>query len=245
MCKSNIHHCDHCGKEYVRKPSKKRDGSPTDRAFCSRPCYDEQRRMEWTAKAPECKSCGNRIERPSLRKGTVFCSKQCRDDLAAKNSHTKCIVCKTEFCAVKFSKKSGGGYYIQRDKFRKVCSKACTIEFFKTDEARKKKISESERGSKHHNWQGGGKSRGYRGSDWLAIAEKVREAAGYKCERCGKPQEDCGRKLDVNHKEPFHQHKNKKQANKMSNLEALCKSCHMKTEWEWRKSNPIQHAIRF
>jgi hypothetical protein len=46
--------------------------------------------------------------------------------------------------------------------------------------------------------------------------------------------------LNVNHKTPFHQHTNKTTANRLSNLEALCKSCHTKEDWKWRKTHPIQ-----
>ena len=39
-----------------------------------------------------------------------------------------------------------------------------------------------------------------------------------------------GRRLDVNHKERFHNHQNAKSANRPSNLEALCRSCHAKAD---------------
>lgn len=97
----------------------------------------------------------------------------------------------------------------------------------------------------HPNWQGGGKRRGYRGSGWQRIAESVRVMAGRKCEHCGLDESDNGRRLDVNHIVPFHQSKNKSQANKTSNLEALCRSCHMLADAKWRKENPIQVVIDF
>jgi len=169
---------------------------------------------------------------------------KCRSLLAAKKALTTCKVCGACFTAIKWTKRKTG-FGLTRDKNRKTCSSECHHMFYRIDEERKRKISESERGEKHHNWQGGGKRRGYRGAGWNEIAEKVRRRAGYKCEHCGKTQEECGRRLDVNHIEPFHQSRNKTHANRLSNLEALCKSCHMKTEWKWRRQNNIQYAIKF
>lgn len=44
------------------------------------------------------------------------------------------------------------------------------------------------------------------GSDWVKIAETVRERDGYECQRCGRTQEESleryGRKLDVHHTIP-------------------------------------------
>jgi len=167
---------------------------------------------------------------------------ECRSLLAAKNAVTTCVVCGAYFTAIKWNKRKFG-FGLSRDKTRKVCSPECHHMFYRIDEERKRKISESERGEKHHNWRGGTHRMGGRGAGWTVIAEKVRKRAGYKCEHCGKAQDECGRKLDVNHIEPFHQSRNKTHANRLSNLEALCKSCHMKTEWKWRKENPVQSVL--
>lgn len=243
MSQTNIHHCNRCGKLVKRSLSTKRNGKKADRIFCSRLCYDTTREEDWKSRGINCENCGKRVEK-SGGINKKFCSIECRSLEAANRALTICAICGIQFTAIKFSKRKLGGYFLQRDTKRKMCSPECVAENFRTNEDRKRKISESERGEKHHNWQGGGKRRGYRGVDWPIIAEKVRKRAGYKCEHCGISQEDCGRKLDVNHIEPFHQHRNKTQANKLSNLEALCKSCHMKTEWKWRKENPLQYVIK-
>lgn len=245
MCKSNIHNCFRCGKEVNRVLGKKRNGEKADRIFCSRPCYDEQRKDDWRAKGFNCKTCGKRVEKPQQAGARKFCSMQCRKNLNIKACVTECKVCKTVFSAIKWRYENGEAKYYTKDKTRKTCSTGCHHMFYRIDEERKRKIGESEKGSKHHNWQGGGKRRGYRGANWLEIAEKARKRAGYKCEHCGITQDECGRKLDVNHIEPFHQSKNKSHANRLSNLEALCKSCHMLTEWKWRKENQLQYAMKF
>lgn len=244
MSKANIHHCYHCGKPTNKKPSPTRASGISDKVFCDRKCYDIHRREKWEKGGFTCKCCGKYIAKPRNDKSRKFCSMECRSLEAANRALTTCAICGIQFTAIKFSKRKLGGHFLQRDTKRKMCSPECVAENFRTNEDRKRKISESERGEKHHNWQGGGKRRGYRGVDWPIIAEKVRKRAGYKCEHCGISQEECGRKLDVNHIEPFHQHRNKTQANKLSNLEALCKSCHMKAEWKWRKENPLQYAIK-
>src|SRR5690606_19633572 len=96
------------------------------------------------------------------------------------------------------------------------------------------------------NWQGGSHRLGYRGAGWPAIRRKVRERAGFRCESCGLTEADHidrhGQRLHVNHKVPYHQH-NKGNPNRPGNLEALCVSCHMKADWEWRRKNPVQMTL--
>ena len=138
---------------------------------------------------------------------------------------------------------SRGGFVIDKD--RTTCSKECRSSVYINDEGRKAKISAAFTGSKHPLWQGGGKHRDFRGQGWRAIAEKCRELHERLCKTCGKNEEDNGRKLDVNHIVPFHQWKNNSAANKQSNLEALCKSCHRKQDAKWFRENPTQKTLTF
>jgi len=55
--------------------------------------------------------------------------------------------------------------------------------------------------------------------------EQIRFRDKYKCRLCGKPEIENNRKLDVHHKDY-----NKNNLNP-NNLISLCKSCHMKTNW--------------
>lgn len=75
------------------------------------------------------------------------------------------------------------------------------------------------------------------------LRHKQGAKAGRVCQKCGMTEKDNGRRLDVNHIIPFHQWANKSKANQQSNLEALCRSCHMITEWEWKKSNQVQMTL--
>jgi len=135
---------------------------------------------------------------------------------------------------------AGENRYI-KDKSRKTCSSECVSYLMKTDEERKLKTAHHK--ENHPNWKGGSSRSGGRGAGWLKIAEKCRDLHGRVCKICGKTEEENGRKLDVNHIIPFHQHKNKTQANKQSNLEALCKACHTAADWKWRKENPTQYLL--
>ena len=97
-------------------------------------------------------------------------------------------------------------------------------------------------------WQGGGgkysEGRGYRGSDWNALAERVRTRDGNVCQRCGMTHAEHGRRLDVHHVIPFCQFGgDNANANRMSNLITLCRHCHQVEEWEWRSKNSVQFCL--
>lgn len=230
MCKSTIQQCLCCSKDILV------NSDNPNRKFCDRDCYDLYRSAAIENRAPKCKCCGKKIIKIGNSK-KVYCSKKCRDDLAIINCRKTCNVCGVDFSAIKWLK-SKDGFRVVRDKEKKLCSEECFSEFMKTDEDRKKRVGRA--GKDHNNWQGGSHRGGKRGDNWLQIAEKCRELHGRVCRICGKTEEENGRKLDVNHIIPFHQHRNKTAANKQSNLEALCRSCHTKTDWEYRKNNPTQ-----
>jgi len=80
-----------------------------------------------------------------------------------------------------------------------------------------------ERFSGHNNpaWVGGKMT--YRGRNWIIQREKIVKRCKGFCERCHK---FIGNSIAVHHKIPF---RNKK-INCLSNLIALCQSCHMKVE---------------
>jgi hypothetical protein len=94
---------------------------------------------------------------------------------------------------------------------------------------RKAKISAALIGKNHPNWLGGRtffRRSSYRGPGWKSLAEKVRKRQGYCCKRCGISQFEKGQALDVNHIEPWFNFTETRKANRLSNLEALCRSCH-------------------
>lgn len=227
--------CHQCGKITARIPSKRRDGTQSDKVFCSRSCYDKSR-MD---RRPPCACCGKRVPVVSAR----YCSMACRIK-GLKPKPCTCLSCGVKFSAIKWQEGRMVAY-----SSASTCSHACHIAWIKSNPERKRKISEAFRLDKHPGWLGGSHREGFRGHAWKQIAEQVRERAHRCCEHCGMAEAahlvKFKMRLNVNHIEPFHQHKNKSYANRLSNLEALCKPCHTRTDWKWRKEHPMQITIDF
>lgn len=240
MCQTIVRHCAHCGNTVNRTPSKKRNGDSCEKVFCSRDCYDQSRTEVIKLKGFNCATCGIYSEGKAGTNNKMFCSHNCRSLFVAKDAHKSCGICGVEFCAIKW-RFSGEKPTYSKDKTKKLCSRECLSKFMEIDEDRKSKVSRS--GSDHHNWCGGANNRGFRGHNWLKLAESVRVLAGRKCQHCCKSENDNGRKLDVNHIIPFFQWKNKTKANAKSNLEALCRSCHRISDAKWKKAHGVQMLI--
>ena len=60
--------------------------------------------------------------------------------------------------------------------------------------------------------------------DWPAIARNVKQAAGWKCERCGVPHGPAPAMLTVHHLD------NDKSNTEAWNLAALCQRCHLQIQ---------------
>lgn len=234
MCESIVKHCVFCGNEISKSLISKSCGKAT---FCSRSCYDKSRTAHWKSIAVPCKNCGKiSDDNPvSARTKRLFCSIACRNEFKMPPP-VNCRVCGVFFSAIKWRKE--GGY--ARDKTKKNCSRECLSEFMRSDQDRKDKIGLAISGENHHAWVGGSSRLTFRGHNWRSIAEGARERAGRKCEHCGLPEHQHCRKLDVHHKIPFNQMRNKTRANSPDNLEALCKSCHAKADKKWRNENQVQ-----
>jgi len=238
--------CHTCGKVTNKRPSQKRNGELSDKVFCCMECYQEYHAAETRAVIVSCCGCGKEIKKPGHKKiinqDDHFCSTACRRNV---DKTSKCKQCGCTFTGIQFrkSKINKSGFIIVRVK-RGTCSDKCLIEFYKTDPTRRDKISKAFSAEKHPNWQGGSHNMSSRGVGWLKLSEKVRERAKRRCQSCGE-KESPDRKLEVHHKIPYHQFTDRSKANKLSNLEALCKSCHTKADWEWRKNNQVQIPIKF
>jgi DEAD/DEAH box helicase domain-containing protein len=66
------------------------------------------------------------------------------------------------------------------------------------------------------------------GSNWAAQRNRARARDQYRCQMCGAPEQ--GREHDVHHKIPFRTFASHEQANQLSNLITLCRSCHRQAE---------------
>lgn len=80
-------------------------------------------------------------------------------------------------------------------------------------------------GDKHWNWRGGIAFEPYPLGWTQTFREQIRYRDSYKCQLCGMPEIEQGRKLEVHHIDYD------KKNIKPDNLITLCKSCHMKTNF--------------
>lgn len=87
-------------------------------------------------------------------------------------------------------------------------------------------------GENNHNWRGGISSESY-GSEFNdELRDQIRNRDNYICQECGIMQEDLEYNLDVHHIDYD------KTNNRPENLISLCRSCHMKTNYnreDWIK----------
>jgi len=227
--------CALCGSEVRgKKKSRSRDGKKSKNIFCGMDCYRKHQKKITDDRKNTCVKCGVLFV-PS-QNSAKYCSWDCRvsDKRVEPN---KCVNCLAIFTPVKHHKNRGYTGNSQG----KTCSESCQNLWIRNNEERKKKISFAFTGNKHPNWNGGSSSASYRGVGWKAISERVRRRDGYKCQDCGISQDDYGRSLDVHHIIPFHQ--DGKNQNRLSNLVSLCKTCHMKAEWAYRKNNKMQESL--
>lgn len=247
-------HCANCAKEVTgRSLSRSRNGSQSKNIFCNRNCYDTHRTAIRESKVyGNCRACKAEL---SCTAGhtldSVYCSNACRRlDKRAEPVH--CLYCKCYFTPMKpvYRERLGRSVLVSNNS-DKTCSKECFSMAISTNQARKDKISAAFTRENHPNWQGGvgaHGNRGFRGSEWPRLRAKVRERDGNKCVQCGMTNDEhlkiANQSLHVNHIKPFRQFGGDNQnANRMSNLETLCRSCHTKTEWQYRRENPMQFIL--
>lgn len=241
--------CDNCSADVVRRPSVKRDGTISDKVYCNRKCYDEHRVKWQNVVISNCGNCNKEITQGMHKQhDNAYCSWECRCEHIRPKPRA-CIVCSKVFDPLKYNKARGG--YVRRGE-AKTCSAACLSDFMKNNQDRKDKISAAFTGDKHPNWQGGVShtSTDFRGSNWRLLRNKVMKRDKYQCQHCGINKDEqmkrYNRMFSINHIVPFHQLSgNTVAANKMSNLETLCDSCHTKADWAYRRENPIQGALNF
>lgn len=248
---SRIHKCTNCGNTVVGvSKNKKRDGSQCDYIFCNRDCYDIYRSKIKAEIKGVCLNCNTEITKTmTSNRNPKYCGNICKlEHKKSKDRH--CVSCGVWFSSLKWNSSAGR---LVADNNRKTCSYQCQIQHIKTNQGRKEKISKAFSGANHPNWQGGSSyldNRGFRGSNWKLIRSKVIERDNFKCLHCGMGQDEHKKKygcdFNVNHKIPFYQFGGKTElANRLNNLETLCKSCHTKADWKYRKENQIQQILHF
>lgn len=242
--------CAHCGTRVDGvMPSKRRNGTRSDKVFCNRDCYDAYRAAEVDRVYGHCKQCKAPLSRRTTRQSSAtFCSMDCRNDF--KRAKPKnCMSCGCWFTPIKWH---SGARRMTTANDMKTCSTECFHQTIRDNEERKEKISAAFTGENHPNWLGGApmKNRGYRGSGWFKARKQALKRDNYTCLKCGITEEEhrlqFKRGLEVNHIKPFWQFSGDNQkANRLSNLETLCRSCHQLTEWEYRRTHAMQKVLPF
>lgn len=175
-------------------------------------------------------SCGNSFK-PKSGTSQKYCRQQCYYD-ARKPAPLNCKNCGCLFSALKSLVRPCGTRKLVAYGGAGTCSGACHIEWIKNNPERKRKISLAFSGSLHPNWQGGKSllnSVSNRGPNWTAQrAAAIRRDRS--CVDCEMTNEQClqvyGRGLDVDHVTPFHNFTDYRRANRLSNLQSRCASCH-------------------
>ncbi len=208
--------CDCCGEDFKAKAKDKNN----KKNFCSRECYLKDHEMKLVTCA--CAGCGDDFTSQSAL-NQKYCSVKCRQ----KHRVSTCLSCGVDFCAVSFN--NG----VIRRPLRKTCSEKCHHELYKTDIARKEKISRAFTGDKHPLWMGGRSyKQGRRGKMWKSIREECFKEKGESCQECGITRKEhkakYGCDVHIDHIKAYHSFTSEDEANKLSNLRPLCLSCHGK-----------------
>jgi len=229
--------CRTCGKRFERPwyPSRNKP------VYCSSNCHKNQRvRLV-------CQICGKDFRVPPSRSNQKYCSRACADE-AQKRPKRHCLQCdqlyrptnpsNVGYCSIQCSANA-----------RKATRLHKTCEWCSTEFVVKKGYTEARfcslpcankanalSGPDNPNWRGG--SVRYRGPNWTSQATRARRRDNWTCQHCGFYHK--GRPvLDVHHIVPFREFADYREANRLSNLTTLCKSCHHAIEIEYYERNEL------
>ena len=217
--------CNHCQREFKTYQLRA--------IFCSWSCFQAGRKQKHPIQV-RCEACGKLFYKfpgmHNMKSKRHFCNRACQASWQRKggnpsgNAHPE-YNSRAVHCAE-------CGKTLIREAWRikkfmlQFCNRKCHGKW-----RSKNKTAEN-----HPRWRGG--HRRYYGPNWGRRSYEARKRDGHKCQICGKPESENGRKLSVHHKIPFvkfgyvlGQNTLYKQANKLRNLVSLCATCHQKVEW--------------
>lgn len=196
--------CLECGKIFYIWPSEIKFGKGK---YCSRVCAALSKSNSITK---VCIGCGKSFKvKPSdmaMGRGN-YCSKKCRD-----SSHNLNLIC--DICGKLYKRRKAN---VRSN--RHYCSQGC---YWKA-----KRVTST--GSSNPMWRGG--RRHYRGANWYQQRELAYKRDNGICQYCGVTKSSDNSKCNVHHIKPFRTFNgNYMEANLLSNLITLCKSCHKLAE---------------
>ena len=242
--------CDWCEEEFYKKPSRI---ERSERDFCSLDC-----RNKWVSKnhnkmnsdVLKCPVCGEKFDSHFARNGHMVKHSEKhkkamkKRDISGENGpfygkeHSEKVKEKLSRLASKRTGKDNPFYGCEHsDETKKELSefrKGKTWEEVMGEETArkaKKKRASHVKGEKNMNWKEG-TCPGYYGPNWREQRRKALKRDNHTCQKCGKSKKELGIEPSVHHKVPFRNFgvENYAEANKLSNLISLCRSCHDKIE---------------
>ena len=199
----------------------------------------------------KCIDCGKKLNRMASYHGTKRCQKcayKGRNNPSYIDGRTieihYCIDCGKKLgnknydkhvercceCYHKFNSEKNHGMYIDGRTLKKYYCSDCNKEIsYNSGFYGKGRCTSCENKTRINelsgNWQGGKSFEEY-GQDFdSSLKEQVRFRDKYRCQECGCTQLENGKQLDVHHIDYD------KKYNVLNNLVALCKSCHIKTNF--------------
>lgn len=205
-----------CNKTFYRKPHEIKEKN-----FCSQFCLSEYRRGKKNTTLQNrttliCKTCKKNFDVRKYRESLAkFCSVPCKAEYykgkvkKPNTPNTSCSECSTPL----FRKP----YYLRNNK-NFYCSRKCQTLY-------RRRNAHLVSGVNSVHWNGGKEN--YYGENWRIQRRFARERDNFRCQDCGKAEEDLNQELSVHHIIPFKLFANPIEANSLDNLISLCEyPCH-------------------
>lgn len=210
--------CDECGKEFEEYPCHIEEDKKN---FCSNDCQAQFQSNNWVGEdnprwdggkeTVACEECGREYKVPSCEvEDSQFCSRSCvNKDWMVEAKNRECDECGTSFkrksCNIK-------GDHV-------FCSDSCYRSW----------ISDRYDGEGNPMYIHGNHTHSY-GENWPEQRRKAITRDEYTCQSCGMTRDEhyekTGRDLEIHHKIPISKFDEAEDANYLSNLITLCRSCH-------------------
>jgi len=199
--------CEACGDVLSVPPSE------SDRKYCSVDCM----RVRVTV---TCAACGDLLQRIPSRVENheqQFCDQECAGEWRSGRPNELLQVQRIEkpcsWCGDAVSRRPS-----HPDVENWFCDGVCYGKY----------VSEHNVGDGNPNWEGGYDP--YYGPNWCEQRRKVWKRDSETCQACGQTTDELDQRPSVHHIIPFQEFHDYEEANELSNLVCLCRSCH--GEWE-------------